>query len=84
MGSNQDYCYKRDFKTDVKPSEWVEYSDDLYSRISNSGLVCETELLGPHCIEEFDSDFTKEDIRESIMKMKNNKATGFDGIPAEM
>jgi hypothetical protein len=56
----------------------------LYSRKSNSGLVYETQLLGPQYIEELDSDFTKEEIRESTLKMKNNKATGFDGIPAEM
>jgi hypothetical protein len=56
----------------------------LYSRKSNSGLVYETQLLGPQYIEELDSDFTKEEISESILKIKNNKATGFDGIPAKM
>jgi hypothetical protein len=40
--------------------------------------------LGPQYTEELDSDFTKEEIRQSILKMKNNKATGFHGIPAEM
>jgi hypothetical protein len=73
-----------DFKNDVEPYDWVKYFDGLYSRESNSGLVYETQLLGPQYIEELDSDFTKEEIRESTLKMKNNKATGFDGIPAEM
>jgi hypothetical protein len=75
---------KMDFKTDVKPCYWVKYFDDLYSRKSNSGLVYETQLLGPQYIEELNSDFTKEEIRKSTLKMKNNKATGFDGIPAKM
>jgi hypothetical protein len=75
---------KMDFKNNVKPCDWVKYFDDLYSRKSNSGLLYETQLLGPQYIEELDCDFTKEEIRESILKMKNSKATGFDGIPAEM
>jgi hypothetical protein len=45
------------------------------------GKAIETELLGPQYIEELGSDITKEEIKESILKMKNNKATGFDGIP---
>jgi hypothetical protein len=73
-----------DFKSDVKPCDWVKYFGDLYSRKSNSGSVYETHLIGPQYIEELDSDFMKEEIRERIPKMKNNKATGFDGIPAEM
>jgi hypothetical protein len=68
----------------VKPCEWVKYFDDFYSRKSNSGLAYETQLLGPQYREKLDSDFMKEEIRESILKMKNNKTTGFDGIPAEM
>jgi hypothetical protein len=74
-----------DFKNDVKPCDWVKYFDDLYSRKSNSGLDV-TQPLGPQYREELDSDFTKEEIgeRRPILKMKNNKATEFDGIPAEM
>jgi hypothetical protein len=75
---------KVDLKNDVKPCDWVKYFGDLYSRKINAGLLYETQLIGPQYIEELDSDFTKEEIRLSILKMKNNKATGFDGIPAEM
>jgi hypothetical protein len=75
---------KMDFKNDVKQCDWVKYFDDLYFRKSNSGLVYETQLLGPQYVEELDSDFMKEEIRESVLKMKNNKATGFDGVLAEM
>jgi hypothetical protein len=55
---------KMDLKNDVNPCDWVKYFD-LYARKSNSGLVYETQLLGPQCIEELDSDFTKEGIRGS-------------------
>jgi hypothetical protein len=68
----------------VKPCDWVKYFDDFYSRKSNSGLVYEKQLLGPQYVEALDSDFTKEEIGENILKMKNNKATGFDRIPDEM
>jgi hypothetical protein len=50
----------------------------LFSRKSEGGLVYETHLLGPQYTEEMDSDFKKEYIIKSILKMKNNKATGFD------
>jgi hypothetical protein len=73
-----------DFKNDVKPCDWVKYFGDLYCRKSNSRSVYETQLIGLQYIEELDSDFAKEEIRDSILKMKNNKATGFVGIPAEM
>jgi hypothetical protein len=45
-----------DFKNDVKPCDWVKYFGDLYSRKSNSGLLHETQLLGPQYIEEMDSE----------------------------
>jgi hypothetical protein len=34
-------------------------------------------------IAELDSNFTKAEVKEFIRSMKNNKATGYDGIPAE-
>jgi hypothetical protein len=43
---------KMDFKNYVKPCDWVKYFDNLYSRKSNSGLVYETQLLGPPYIEK--------------------------------
>jgi hypothetical protein len=61
-----------DSKNDVKP-----YFGDLYSRKSNSGLVYETQLLGPQYVEELDSDFTKEEIGDNILKIKNNKSHRF-------
>jgi hypothetical protein len=39
--------------------------------------------LGPSYIAELDSDLTKAEVKEFILKMKNNEASGCDGIPAE-
>jgi hypothetical protein len=33
---------------------------------------------------ELDTEFMKEKIRESILEMRNIKATGFDGISAKV
>jgi hypothetical protein len=39
----------------VKPRNWVKYFDELFSRKINGGIVYETKLFGPQCIEELDS-----------------------------
>jgi hypothetical protein len=36
-------------------------------------------LLGPRYEAEFVTDFTDEDVKEIILRMKNNIATGLDG-----
>jgi hypothetical protein len=35
-------------------------------------------------VEELDKDFTEQEVKGLVIGMKNNKAVGFDGIPAEM
>jgi hypothetical protein len=45
--------------------------------------VYETQRLGPLYIEELDRDFTKGEVKELTLRMKNNKASGWDGIPVE-
>jgi hypothetical protein len=69
----------------VEPNEWVSHFQDLFSRDSNRGLVelHETEMIGPLYIEELECDFTKMEVKEFTLRMKNNKAAGYDGIPAE-
>jgi hypothetical protein len=41
------------------------------------------QILGLDHIEELDTDFTKTKKKEVRKCMKNNKATGSDGMPAE-
>jgi hypothetical protein len=40
-------------------------------------------MLGPSYVTELDSDFTKAEEKEFVLKMKNNKASGYDAIPAK-
>jgi hypothetical protein len=69
----------------VGPNEWARHFRDLFSRDSNRGSaeVYETQMIGPLYIEELDSDFTKREVKELALRMKNNKAPGWDGIPVE-
>jgi hypothetical protein len=43
------------------------------------------KCYAPHSyISELDCDFKKTDIKEFMLRMKNNKGTGYDWIPAEV
>jgi hypothetical protein len=46
----------------------------LFSRNIEGGIVYETQLLGPQYIEEMESDFIKEEIRERILEMKKQQS----------
>jgi hypothetical protein len=43
----------------------------------------ETQILGPSYVAKLDSGFTKAEVKEYILKIKNNKASGYDRIPAK-
>jgi hypothetical protein len=66
----------------VEPNEWVRHFQGLFSGGSSRGLteVYETQRLGPLYIEELDRDFTKGEVKELTVRMKNNKASGWDGM----
>lgn len=40
-------------------------------------------MLGPSYVAELDSGSTKAEVKEFILKMKSNKASGYDEIPAK-
>jgi hypothetical protein len=40
-------------------------------------------MLGLSYVTELDSDFTKAKDKEFILKIKNNKSSGYDAIPAK-
>jgi hypothetical protein len=56
--------------------------DKLFPKLFSVDLY-ETQTLGPLCIVEIYSDFTKAEVKDFIRSMKNNTATGYDGVPAE-
>jgi hypothetical protein len=69
----------------VETYEWVSYFQELFS-VNNDRMLeglYETRTLGPSHIAELDSYFANTEVKELILKMKKNKATGYDGIPVE-
>jgi hypothetical protein len=54
----------------------------------NSGRLLiglyETQTLGTSYTAELHSGFIKVEVKEFILRMKNNKDTGYDGIPAKV
>jgi hypothetical protein len=63
----------------VEPHEWVSYFQELLS-VNNDRMLAglyEIKTVGPSNNAELDSDFTKIEVKEFIMKLKN-KATGYD------
>jgi hypothetical protein len=40
-------------------------------------------MIGPLYIEELDCDFIKMEAKEFTLRLKNNQAPRYDGIPAE-
>jgi hypothetical protein len=69
----------------LEPHDWASYFQELFS-INNDRILeglYDTQTLRPSYIAEGDSDVTKPEVKEFILKMKNRKAIGHDGIPAE-
>jgi hypothetical protein len=67
----------------VSPDSWIKHFGDLITTQEFDLSVGEIQILGPHYIEELDTDFTNQEVKKFIMSMKNNRLTGFDCIPAE-
>jgi hypothetical protein len=75
---------KRDYNTaNVSPDSWIKHFGNLFTTQEFDLSVGEVQILGPNYIEELDTDFTNQ-VKKFIRRMKNNRATGLDGIPAEV
>ena len=46
-------------------------------------MLKESQILGPGC-DKLDDVFTTLEVGSFILKIKNNKASGYDGLPAEV
>jgi hypothetical protein len=75
---------KKDYLPTVTPENWIKHFSNLFSNTAGKLLTYELQALGPHYVEELDKDFTEHDVKRYVIGMKNNKAVGFEGIPAEM
>jgi hypothetical protein len=47
-------------------------------------LLNEVQILGPDYTDKLEDDFTIHEVNKFILNIKNNKATGYDDIPAEV
>ena len=73
----------------VKPDEWFSHFSNLFGKsLNKSELDIEMQKYVAENIDSLESDldftFTKKELLHSMRKLKNNKATSFDGISNEM
>jgi hypothetical protein len=68
----------------VTPEKWIKLFSDFFSNTAGEPLTYELQALGPQYVEELDKDFTEQEVKGHVIGVKNNKAVGFNGIPAEM
>jgi hypothetical protein len=68
----------------VTPEKWIKHFSNLFSNTAGELLTYELRELGPQYVEELDKDFTEQEVKGHVIGMRNNKAVGFNGMPAEM
>jgi hypothetical protein len=75
---------KKNYLPTVTPEKWIKRFSNLFSNTAGQLLTYELQVLGPQYVEELDKDLIENEVKRYVTGMKNNKAVGFDGIPAEM
>ena len=63
---------------------WIEHYDALYGREPDIDAQVIDNLPILTCLDELDSIPTVNELLEAIRELSSNKATGTDGIPAEL
>jgi hypothetical protein len=56
----------------------------LFTNNNNGILLKEVQILDPGYIDKLDYVFTTHEVNNFISRMKNNKASGCDGLPTEV
>jgi hypothetical protein len=56
----------------------------LFTNNYDGILLKEAQVLGPGYNEKLDNAFTTLEVRNFVLKMKNNEASGYGGLPAEV
>ena len=75
---------KKHLSTDTLNSgSCLKHFSMLFTKEDEGLSLNEIQILDPDYIDKLDDDFTVQEVNKFILSMKNNKATGCDGIPAE-
>jgi hypothetical protein len=61
----------------------LKHFNQLCTKEDKGLLLNEVQILCPNYVDKLDDDFTVQEVIRFILNMKNNEATGCDGIPAE-
>jgi hypothetical protein len=69
-------------KNNISPLEWMSH----FKNVLGGVIKLDTYFAIPHFRYNYDLDkpFEENELLESLKSLKNNKAPGFDGIPAEL
>ena len=68
----------------IEPSKWVQYFTDLYLSFLNLNIVQNVEGDERFVYDvNLDSNFSVDELRKALAKLKCGKAGGMDGIPGE-
>lgn len=67
----------------LNPYTYLRHFSTLCMKEDKGLLVMEVQIIDQDHTDEFDNDMTMQEMEEVTLDMENNKATGFDKIPAE-
>jgi hypothetical protein len=67
----------------LNPYTCLKYFSTLFTKEDKWLLEMEVQIIDLDHTDEFDNDLTMQEVEEVTSGMENNKATGFDSIPAE-
>jgi hypothetical protein len=68
----------------LDPDRCLRHIATLFTNNNNELLLREVHILGPVYIDKLDDVFTTHKAKSFISRMKNNKASGCDGLPTEV
>jgi hypothetical protein len=76
---------KKEVNTEyLDPDRCLSHFATLFTNNYDGILLTQAQILGPGYNDKLDNVFTTLEERNFILKMKNNKASGYDGLPAEV
>ena len=68
----------------VDPFKWFSYFSSLFKKSTDSEISDVQDVREDELNEHLNQPFTLDELKENINKLKNNKASGLDGVKNEM